>query len=224
VTEPDPTAPADPVVTPLGGQRRTIARRMTEAWQAPVFHLSVTVDATGLIARRGERPDVTITDLLVADCGRALLAHPALNSHLVEDELRTFAAAHVALAVATDRGLAVPVLRDAGTATPEDLARQRRDLVERARAGKLRAADVAGATFTVSNLGMFGTERFDAILNPPQVAILAVGAIRDAAVVRDGAIVVAPVVELCLTSDHRAVDGAQAAAFARTLRELLERG
>jgi pyruvate dehydrogenase E2 component (dihydrolipoamide acetyltransferase) len=128
----------------------------------------------------------------------------------------------VGIAVAAPQGLVVPVIRDAGRLTVQEIARARADLVGRARDNKLTFADLEGGTFTISNLGMFGVEQFTAVLNPPQVAILAVGAVKDEAVVRDGDLDVAPIVHLVLTCDHRAIDGADGASFLQTLVALIE--
>jgi pyruvate dehydrogenase E2 component (dihydrolipoamide acetyltransferase) len=126
------------------------------------------------------------------------------------------------MAVAVPNGLLVPVLRSCETKTIPQLAAERADLVRRTREGKLKQEDVEGGTFTISNLGMFGVERFVAVLNPPQAAILAVGAIEERAVVRDGELVARPVMEMTLSVDHRSVDGATASEFLRTVKQFLE--
>jgi len=223
-------AGAEAEVEQLSSTRRTIARRLTEAWQAPVFQLGVTADMTQtlalreqLLARQAEgsvRP--TVSDILTKLCGVALVRHRELNAHFVEDELRRFPSAAVGLAVAAERGLIVPVIPSCETKSVTEIAAARADLVERARGGKLQRSDLEGGTFTISNLGMFGVERFVAVLNPPQVAILAVGSTEERPVVEDGAVVVRPTMELMLTCDHRAVDGAPAAAFLRDVKAFLE--
>jgi pyruvate dehydrogenase E2 component (dihydrolipoamide acetyltransferase) len=136
--------------------------------------------------------------------------------------IHRFPSAQVAIAVAAPNGLVVPVIRDADRRTIQEIAEARTDIVGRARDGKLTRADLEGGTFTISNLGMFGIEQFVAVLNPPQVAILAVGAVKDAAVVVDGEIDIAPMLQLTLTCDHRAIDGAEGADFLRTLVALVE--
>jgi pyruvate dehydrogenase E2 component (dihydrolipoamide acetyltransferase) len=128
----------------------------------------------------------------------------------------------VGIAVAAPQGLVVPVIQDADRRTVQEIARARADLVGRARDNKLTFADLEGGTFTISNLGMFGVEDFIAVLNPPQVAILAVGAVKDEPVVRDGELDIAPILHVTLTCDHRAIDGADGAAFLQTLVELIE--
>jgi pyruvate dehydrogenase E2 component (dihydrolipoamide acetyltransferase) len=210
--------------TPLKGIRRTAARRMVAAWAVPAFHLTVEVDMTTALATKDRAPGATVTDALLAACAAALRAHPALNAHCGEDAVTTFEQVNLGLAVATDAGLMVPVITDAGALDVAGLAAARRDLVSRARSGQLGRADVSGGTFTVSNLGMLGIDRFDAILNVPQVAILAVGTTRQRQVWGGGEPAWRPVAELTLTCDHRAVDGATGAGFLATLRSLLEGG
>jgi pyruvate dehydrogenase E2 component (dihydrolipoamide acetyltransferase) len=219
------TVPAlDGTVTPLKGIRRTAARRMVAAWAVPVFHLTVEVDMTAALATKDRAPGATVTDALLAACTAALRAQPALNAHCADDAVTTFDRVNLGLAVATDAGLVVPVITDAGALDLPGLADARRDVVGRARAGQLKMADVSGGTFTVSNLGMLGIDRFDAILNVPQVAILAVGATRQRQVWNGGDPVWRPIAEMTLTCDHRAVDGATGAGFLGALRELLQTG
>lgn len=223
-------APAEAETVKLSRVRRTIARRLSEAWQAPHFAVSMTADMSRvvqlretLVARTPEgaaRP--TYSDILTKVCAVALLRHPALNAHYVDGEIRRFPTVNVGMAVAIPDGLVVPVLRGVEAQTVPALAAARQELVARTRAGELTPADVDGGTFTISNLGMYGVERFFAVLNPPQVAILAAGAIGDHPVVEAGEVVVRPRMEMTLSCDHRAVDGATASEFLRTVRELLE--
>ncbi|GAA1910176.1 dihydrolipoamide acetyltransferase family protein [Nocardioides marmoribigeumensis] len=215
---------AGSTTTPLKGIRRTAARRMVAAWEAPVFHLNVEVDMTRALAVKERQPGATVTDELLKACATALAAHPALNAHYGEESVTTFEQVNLGLAVATDAGLMVPVIHDAGSKDLAELADARRDVTGRAREGKLAMADVTGGTFTVSNLGMMGIDRFDAILNVPQVAILAVGSTRQRQVWNDGDPVWRPVAELTLTCDHRAIDGATGAGFLSSLRTSLEQG
>jgi pyruvate dehydrogenase E2 component (dihydrolipoamide acetyltransferase) len=214
----------------LTSTRKTIARRLTEAWQAPVFQLTVTADMTRanelrerLVARLGEgETKPTVNDLLTKISAAALVRHPAVNAHFTGDSIRRFPIAHVGMAVAAPNGLIVPVIRDADRRTIQEIAATRADLVARARDGKLQRADLEDGTFTISNLGMFGIEQFIAVLNPPQAAILAVGATVEMPVARDGEVVIRPMLTLTLTCDHRAIDGADGADFLRTVKELLE--
>ena len=217
-------------VVPLTGMRKAIARRMTEAWAAPVFQITMTAEMTaairlreGLVARMAEgdaKP--TYSDILTKVCAVALRRHPAVNALFAGDEIHLIPTANVGIAVAVPNGLVVPVLRSCETKTIPQLANERAELVGRTRSGGLRQDDLEGGTFTISNLGMYGVERFVAVLNPPQAAILAVGAIEERAVVRDGEVVARPVLELTLTCDHRSVDGATASEFLRTVKQFLE--
>ena len=152
----------------------------------------------------------------------ALIRHRAINATFDGDTIQRHPAAHVGIAVAAPNGLVVPVIRNADRATIQEIARQRADIVGRARDGKLTLDDMQGGTFTISNLGMYGIEQFVAVLNPPQVAILAVGAVKDTPIVVDGELDVAPQMQMTLTCDHRAIDGADGAEFLRTLVALVE--
>jgi pyruvate dehydrogenase E2 component (dihydrolipoyllysine-residue acetyltransferase) len=216
--------PLEAEVVKLTSLRRTIARRLTEAWEAPAFQISMSADMTRALAlrERVKEDGVTVTDLLVKLAAIALLRHREVNAHFAGDELRIFPSAHVGLAVATERGLLVPVLREAERKPVTELAVERAQLVTRAREGKLAQEDLEGGTFTISNLGMYGVEQFIAVLNPPQAAILAVGAIEQRPVLEEGEFVPRPLMSLTLTCDHRAVDGAKAAEFLREVKTLLE--
>jgi pyruvate dehydrogenase E2 component (dihydrolipoamide acetyltransferase) len=213
---------------PLTNIRKTIARRLTEAWQIPVFQLQASADMTrvnALVPKLRERdPEirVTVTDVLTKVCAHALMRHPEVNAEFTEDAILIHSSANIGLAVAAPQGLVVPVIRDAHLLPLSVIARQRSDLVGRARENKLRAEDLEGGTFTISNLGMYAVESFTAVLNPPQAAIVAVGATEERVVPVDGEMVVRPMVTLTGTFDHRAVDGAPAAAFLQTLKESLE--
>ncbi len=217
-------------VIELTSTRKTIARRLTEAWQAPVFQLTSSVDMTRalelrerLVARlQAGETKPTVGDLLTKVCAAALRRHPAVNAHFVGDAIHRFPWAHVGIAVAAPGGLVVPVIRDAERKSIAEIAADRAALVERARDGKLKRADLEDGTFTISNLGPFGVEQFIAVLNPPQAAILAVGSTEQKAVARDGQVVVAPMLTITITCDHRAIDGADGAEFLRTVKELLE--
>ena len=213
---------------PLTKIRKTIARRLTAAWQAPVFQLTVSADMTRaneLVARSRElNPDVrvTVTDLLAKVCAQALMRHRDVNVQYTEDALLKFPTANVGIAVAAPQGLVVPVIRSVERLSLAEVGTARGDIVNRARDNKLTAQDLEDGTFTISNLGMFGIEQFVAVINPPQAAILAVGATLDTPVARDGAVEVRPMMTLTLTVDHRAVDGAAGADFLRTVKQFLE--
>ncbi|HEV3478578.1 MAG TPA: dihydrolipoamide acetyltransferase family protein [Gaiellaceae bacterium] len=221
---------AEPEVEQLTSIRKTIARRLTKAWEAPVFQLVVSADMTRAQALRGRLVELTpdgatkptVSDVLTKVCAAALLRHPQVNAHYADEALTRFSTADVGMAVATDRGLIVPVIRGAERLSLAEIAAARADLVSRAREAKLQQADLEGGTFTISNLGMYGIEQFVAVLNPPQVAILAVGAIEDKPIIRDGELEVRPIMSLTLTCDHRALDGSVAAEFLGTVRMLLE--
>jgi pyruvate dehydrogenase E2 component (dihydrolipoamide acetyltransferase) len=224
-----PTVPAGEVEhIPLSNVRKTIARRLTEAWAIPVFQLQASADMTrvnALVARLRERdPEVriTVTDVLTKTSAQALMRHREVNAEFTEDAILLHPSANVGLAVAAPQGLVVPVIRSAERLSLTEIAGVRADLVGRAREAKLRADDLDGGTFTISNLGMYAVESFTAVLNPPQAAIVAVGATEERVVPVGGETVVRPMVTLTATFDHRAVDGAPAAAFLQTLKESLE--
>ncbi|HEX6725514.1 MAG TPA: dihydrolipoamide acetyltransferase family protein [Gaiella sp.] len=217
-------------VVPLTSIRKTIARRLTEAWSAPVFQLGVSADMTEVLALREQLVErlaegdakPTVNDVLVKLAGAALMRHIPVNATFTGEEIQRHPNAHVGIAVAAPQGLVVPVIRDADRRTVQEIARARADLVGRARDSKLTLQDMEGGTFTISNLGMFGVEQFTAVLNPPQVAILAVGAVKEEPVVTDGELEIAPILRMMLTCDHRAIDGADGAQFLQTLVALIE--
>ena len=212
----------------LTSVRKTIARRLTQAWEAPVFQLVVSADMTHALAlverlrelHPEERP--TVTDVLTRVTAAALMQHRDVNAHYVDGEIQIHPSANVGIAVAAPQGLIVPVIRNADRLSIAEIARARADLVQRTRDNKLKQDDLDGGTFTISNLGMFGIEQFVAVLNPPQVAILAVGSSEERVVVRDGAFTAVPLMTMTLTCDHRAIDGAVGADFLRTLKQLVE--
>ncbi|MGZ4406585.1 MAG: dihydrolipoamide acetyltransferase family protein [Gaiellaceae bacterium] len=213
---------------PLSKIRKTIARRLTEAWTVPAFQLTVNADmsrANDLVTKQRElNPDVriTVTDVLTKLSAQALMRHRDMNVQYSDDALLVFPNADVGIAVAAPAGLVVPVVRAAERLTIAQIAQVRGDLVGRARDGKLRAEDLEGGTFTISNLGMYDIDQFIAVLNPPQASILAVGSTRDQVVPRDGDLHILPIMTMTLTCDHRAVDGATGAEFLRTLKAFLE--
>lgn len=208
--------------------RRTIARRLTESKASiPHFYVTVDVAAENLQAQRdrhnaGCGDKVSLNDFLVWHVACALREHPSLNASWQEDAVRYWQDVNVGVAMAAEGGLIVPVVRQAQARDVAEISVAIRQFSLRARERKLVPYDWEGSTFTVSNLGMYGVDAFTAIINPPDVAILAVGAIRDVPVIRGGAVVPGRVVTLTLCADHRVVDGAAAAAFLRTLRQLVE--
>jgi pyruvate dehydrogenase E2 component (dihydrolipoamide acetyltransferase) len=223
------SVPQDVEVEQLSSMRKTIARRLTEAWQAPVFQLGITVDMgralelrQRLVDLHGDGAKPTISDLITKVCAAALMRHRAVNALYKGDVIELHPTANIGIAVAIPNGLVVPVIQGCERKTIAEIAAARADLVERARAGKLQQVDLDGGTFTISNLGMFGIERFIAVLNPPQAAILAVGSTEEKPVVVEGEVVVRQRLELTLTCDHRAIDGATGAQFLGDVKAFLE--
>ncbi len=212
----------------MSPMRATIARRLLESSQSiPAYRIATDVELGALLALKSRLAinadsPVSVTDLLVHAVARALVQHPMVNAQLDGNEIVQFAHADIAIAVATENGLITPIIRQADRKSATDIAREARALAERARAGTLRRDEISGGTFTISNLGMFGITRFDAIINPPQVAILAVGAADDRVVVRAGSTAIAKMLTLTLTADHRVVDGAVGARFLATTKQLIE--
>jgi pyruvate dehydrogenase E2 component (dihydrolipoamide acetyltransferase) len=229
-----PAATAAPVASgeiesrPLSNIRKTIARRLTQAWTVPAFQLTVDVDMTRaneLVQKQRElNPDVriTVTDVLTKVCAMALMRHPDMNVQYTDDALLVFPSADVGIAVAAPQGLVVPVVKSAERMTIAQIAHVRGDLVSRARDNKLRSDDLEGGTFTISNLGMYDVDQFIAVLNPPQASILAVGQTRDMVVPRGSDLKVLPVMTMTITCDHRAVDGATGAEFLKTVKAFLQ--
>jgi pyruvate dehydrogenase E2 component (dihydrolipoamide acetyltransferase) len=217
-------------VVELTSIRRTIARRLTEAWEAPVFQLSVTADASQLASTRERMVELlregetkpTVNDVLTRLVASALQRHPAVNALFVDGKIHRYRSANVGIAVATPNGLVVPVIRDADRKSVLAIAADRANLVGRAREGKLQLADLQDGTFTISNLGMYGIEQFVAVLNPPQVAILAVGSIDERPAAIDGTLEIRPTMAMTITCDHRAIDGSEGAEFLRTVKSLVE--
>ena len=202
---------------------RIMAERTTQSWTSvPHFFVTREVDAGALNATRerlipiiekSHGVKVTHTDLLVAAVARALRLHPRMNGSWASDKITLNADVNVALAMAVENAVVTAVIRNSDKIGLGDIAKQRKELSERARANRLQPADITGATFTISNLGMFSVDAFTAIIVPPQAGILAVGAIADRVVAVNGMIGVRPTINLTLSSDHRVVDGARAAQF-----------
>jgi pyruvate dehydrogenase E2 component (dihydrolipoamide acetyltransferase) len=217
--------PAAPAAESLSAIARLMAERTTQSWTTvPHFFLARDVDASALNATREQlgRDKVTHTDLLIALVARILLDHPKMNASWTGSAIRLNPAVNISLAVAVPEGVVGAVIPNAATTAIAAIATQRKDLAERAKSGRLRPADIAGGTFTISNLGMFGIDAFSAIITPPQAAVLAVGRIADRVVAVNGQPAVRPIMTITLSSDHRVVDGAQAAAFLNDLTAALE--
>ena len=208
--------------------RRATAARLTESVQtAPHFYVRATVRVDRLVDLRAELNAeegvaVSLNDLVVKAAAAAHRRVPEMNVVWTEDAVRSFRDVDIAVAVATDRGLLTPVVRDVAGLSVTALAARVKDLAERARAGRLRQEELEGGTMSVTNLGMFGTEEFAAIINPPHASILAVGAVREEPVVQDGVLAVGRVMRVTLSVDHRPVDGVVAARWMRAFVELVE--
>jgi pyruvate dehydrogenase E2 component (dihydrolipoamide acetyltransferase) len=211
--------------------RKVIAERLSASYQQAV-HVPVRVDADMSAAaelRRQLKPALeatgarlTYTDLIAAAVIQALIAHPVLNATLANDEVHIHPSVNLGIAVALEEGLTVPVIADANTLRLADLSLAIQDAAKKARNNQLPPAAYSGGTFTITNLGNYGVDNFDPIINPPQVAILGVGRIQDRVVAVNGAPAVRPMMTLTLVFDHRATDGAPASQFLATVKELLE--
>jgi pyruvate dehydrogenase E2 component (dihydrolipoamide acetyltransferase) len=224
---PRPAAAGDASVNvvPMSSMRRAIGRRLTQSKQEiPHFYVRRRVRADRLFALRaaltGTRPSVN--DYLIRACALALQEVPAVNIQVHGTDIHNFTHADIAVAVATDRGLVTPIVFAADGRSVAEIAAEMSVLVQKARSGRLRAEEFSGGSFSLSNLGSFGVEQFDAIINPPQGAILAVGAARPEPIDDDGAIRIVPVLNLSLSCDHRAIDGADAGRFMAALARLIE--
>lgn len=225
---PEPSPPRLPASLPMSRTWRIAAERLTQSWTTvPHFYLVREVNTSGLItwrekvsARAAEK--ITYTDLLLKIVASALRRHPRLNAAWQDGAIVLNEEINVGLAVAIEDGLVVPVIQRADTLGLNDLATRRKELVAKAQSGKLSLADISGGTFTISNLGMYGVDAFNAIINPPQAAILAISRMADRVVPLNGQPVVQPMMTLTLSCDHRVVDGARGAQFLQTLAELTE--
>jgi pyruvate dehydrogenase E2 component (dihydrolipoamide acetyltransferase) len=208
-----------------------MAERTTQSWTSvPHFFLVRDVDAGELLkaqkrlsleAEATHKAPPTLTDLLIALVARVLVKHPRMNSSWAGDRIQSNPDINVSLAVAVKDGVVAAVIPKASTAKLDEICAQRRELAERARAGRLRPADIAGGTFTISNLGMYKVDAFSAIITPPQAAILAIGSISDRVVPVEGRPGVRPIMTMTLSSDHRVVDGAKAAEFLSELADAI---
>ncbi|WP_228430817.1 dihydrolipoamide acetyltransferase family protein [Baekduia soli] len=212
----------------LSRLQQTVARRMAESRATiPDFSLQMDVDASALLALRdrlrelGDHPP-SVNDLVVKAAALALVRHPRVNASWRDGAVELYARVNVGVAVAAEQGLVVPTIADADRKSLGTIAAEARALAERVRAAEITPPELAGGTFTVSNLGMFGVSAFTAVINPPQAAILAVGAVREVPAVRDGALVAVPTMGLTLCCDHRVLDGSQGARYLAEVRDLLE--
>ena len=229
-----PPAPTGPAITPgqelpVSNMRKVIAKRLAESmFTAPHFYVTVEIDMDSAVAlreqlQRGEDVKVTYNDLVVKACAKALTRFPMVNASWGGDKIATHGEVHVGVAVTIPDGLITPVVRNADRKSVVEISREVKDLAARARDRKLKPEEFTGSTFTISNLGMFGVTEFTAIINPPESAILAVGAVQNVPVVgEDGSLRAGHRMKVTLSSDHRVVDGAMAAQFLGEVRRLLE--
>lgn len=224
---PTPTL-AEPETISVSRSWRVMVDRLSQAWTTiPHFYLSREVNASRLLAwledvRERATEKITVTDLLVKVTAAALRGHPRVNAAWLNDTIVLNPHVNVGLAVAVEDGLLVPVIHQTDTLGLEALAARRKDLITKAQTGKLSPADISGGTFTISNLGMYGVDAFNAIVNPPQAAILAVSRIADRVVPLNGQPAIQPMMILNLSCDHRVVDGARGAQFLQTLAGMIE--
>lgn len=214
-------------VIPISGMRKVIADNMMNSVQsmAHAYHkVAVDMSQAKLIRAAFKKAEkkVSFNDIIIMALGRALQEHPRMNALVEDGKITEKGSVNIGIAVAVDNGLIVPTVRDVQNMTLGEIHDESARLIAKTKAGGLKKEDYSGGTFTVSNLGMFGIDEFTAIVNPPQVGILAVGAMTDTPVVRDGQIVVRPMMNLVLTYDHRVIDGAPAAQFLSRVKELLE--
>jgi len=229
------STPAEPLVNasdsptthaPQSAIARLMAERTTQSWtQVPHFFLVREIDAGGLLETREQQDGAKVshTDLLVALTARVLKKHPKMNASWAGNGIHLNPEVNMSVAMAVTDGVVGAVIRNADAVALADIATQRRELTERARSGRLKPADMAGGTFTITNLGMYGIDAFNAIIAPPQAAILAVGRIGDRVVARNGQPIVRAMMTLTLSCDHRVVDGAQAAVFLSDLAEAIRK-
>ena len=212
----------------LSATRRTIAKRLTESKQdIPHFYLNTELRVSRLLKMRGQLNagqdhKVSLNDLIVRAAALALRQVPKVNMNFVDDEIRYFEHADIAVAIATEDGLIAPVLRAADTKSVAEISRHMSDLVTRTKDGELTQDDLSGGTFSISNLGMYGVSNFDAIINPPQGAILAVGAAAEGVIVIEGKAKIAPLMTVTLSCDHRVIDGALGAQYLQAFKALIE--
>ncbi|HIF07876.1 MAG TPA: pyruvate dehydrogenase complex dihydrolipoamide acetyltransferase [Gemmatimonadetes bacterium] len=234
------TIPAGPVLVPTGAEyvdaplsqmRKTIARRLTESI-GPVPHFFLTIDVdmgraiearrtiNTMLEREGRK--ISLNDLIIRATAAALKRHPACNAHWLGDSIRIFNRVHIGVAVAVEDGLITPIIRDADLKGVAHIGAEVRELAGRAREKKLQPDEYTGATFSISNLGMFGIHEFTAVINPPESGILAVGGVEEVPVVEAGQVVIRNRMKITMSCDHRVIDGALGAAFLATLKGMLE--
>ena len=221
-------------IIPLAPLRKIIAARMTEAKQTiPHYRVCMDIQMDALLALRQQmnadilpnnaQNKVSVNDLMIKACAIALMEQPALNCQFIDNEIHQYQQADISVVMAVEGGLSTPVVKNANNKTVQEIAKDVKDLAGRAQQGTLKMNEILGGSFSISNLGMFGVDQFDAIINPPQCAILAVGAAKPQAVVKNGSVQTANVMRVSLSLDHRVIDGATGAQFLSAFRELLQR-
>ena len=216
-------------ITPMTPLRQAIAARMVEAkQQIPHFRMAAEIEVDNLLALRQafnkDHPDtkISLNDLLIKACAMALIKVPALNIQLIDNQIHQFDQADIAVVVAVPGGLSTPIIKAADQKSVEDIAQDMQALAKRAKTGGLKLSEVSGGSFTISNLGAYDVDQFDAIINPPQCAILAVGSAKQKVIVKDQQIAIASVIKVNLSLDHRAIDGATAAEFIAALERQIQ--
>ncbi len=231
VSAPAASAPVSTAVSQdikISQMRKTIARRLAESkFTSPHYYETIDIDMRNVVQTRAKLNEISevkisFNDFVIKACSVALKQHPAINSSWLDDIIRQHGDIHIAMAVAIDDGLITPVIRNVDQKGLQQIAKESKELAGKARDRKLQPEEWEGSTFSVSNLGMFGIDEFTAIINPPNACILAIGSIRDVPIVDNGEIVPGKQMKVTLSSDHRIVDGAQAASFLGTLKNLLE--
>ena len=219
-------------IVPLSSIRETIAKRMTESFKVPHFYLTVEVDTRELGKTREKLIPLveskvgirlTITDLVIKAVAKALEDNPSMNCAYTDGAVKLFKQINIGLVTSVEGGLVVPVIHQANEKSLAEIAQNRAELVQKARDRKLGMKEMRGSTFTISNMGMFGIDQFSAILQPPEAAILTLGRTADKAVVRNGEIVIRPMMALTLSIDHRVLDGVIGADFLQSLKNYIEK-
>ena len=218
-------------VIEITGMRRAIAERVKQSHHnAPHIALTLSIDmseALRLINEWNEKHSkgeskVTLTSLLCRAVAKTLVQHPRLNGHIIDDEIHQYHAVHLGVAVALEKGLLIPVIRNAQSMPLEKIQLELSELTDRARKQRLRKEEISGSTFTISNLGMYGIEQFTSILNPPEVGILSVGTVKETPIGVEGKIDLRPMMQVTINADHRAVDGVATAHFLKSLKDTFE--
>lgn len=216
-------------VIPLTPLRQIISSRMLMSKQTiPHYRVAVDIEVDALLNLRKaineENPNqrVSLNDFTIKACATALMQMPSLNVQFVNNEIHQYHDADISVVIAVEGGLSTPVIRKANEKSVRQIASEVKDVASRAASGRLKMAEITGGSFSISNLGMYGVDQFDAIINPPQGAILAVGSAKPQAVIKDGSIAVANMMRVTLSADHRAIDGANGAQFLTVIKELLQ--